>query len=536
MTAKTRNSDSAEWGRLLEWCDDDGTPHRWAMPVDLLQGDGLDVRRELARQGLTISLARQAKGLLPPYVQLWPVDARARCVSQVGWHGAVYVTPLETIGDASEIVVFQSAHAIEPAFSVAGTAPGWRNSVATMAAGNFRLVYALSVASPGRSSSSRRGFRHLPFPRRLLRREDDWARRRSFDLGDHRHRTFRSWHSTINGLEGLAALHNDGLLVLDELAQVDPHQAGEAAYLLADGSARRGRTEGTALPAARWRLLGLSAGEQSLSALMAQAGKRRRRGQGSACRYRRRRWRGCGLVREPPASRVSGAFAQAIKDAATSCHGEVGLRWLTHIVRDRHKLPPTISEGIDRSATSTCPPVLRDRSCGWPAGSLWWRWRAQVATSYGLTGWPVGEATQAAERCFAVWLERLGGPGNAEERAIIDHVRAFLETHGASRFQDMGEQDLDGPEPRTINRVGFMRDNNGDREYLVPAEAFRRDICGEFDEKVVKHVLREAGLLIPGKDGKPSHVVRLPGLASVRVYALRYGGADDDPKEDATAD
>lgn len=90
----------------------------------------------------------------------------------------------------------------------------------------------------------------------------------------------RLWRATANGLEGLAALHNDGLLILDELSQIDPKEAGEAAYLLANGQgkARASRT-GTARQSARWRLLFLSAGEESLTALMARVGRKVNAGQ-----------------------------------------------------------------------------------------------------------------------------------------------------------------------------------------------------------------------------------------------------------------
>jgi hypothetical protein len=47
-------------------------------------------------------------------------------------------------------------------------------------------------------------------------------------------------------------------------------------------------------------------------------------------------------------------------------------------------------------------------------------------------------------------------------------------------------------------------------------------MCQGFDEKTVKNVLIAARLLIPGKDGKPSQVLRLPGLGSSRVYVIRY--------------
>ena len=44
----------------------------------------------------------------------------------------------------------------------------------------------------------------------------------------------QTWRATANGLEAAAELHNHGLLCLDELGQVDPKEAGETAYLLAD--------------------------------------------------------------------------------------------------------------------------------------------------------------------------------------------------------------------------------------------------------------------------------------------------------------
>ncbi|WP_164186520.1 DUF927 domain-containing protein, partial [Stenotrophomonas maltophilia] len=62
----------------------------------------------------------------------------------------------------------------------------------------------------------------------------------------------REWRSTANGLEGVAVLHNDATLILDELAQIDPKQAGDAAYLLANGNGKsRANRAGEARAAAR---------------------------------------------------------------------------------------------------------------------------------------------------------------------------------------------------------------------------------------------------------------------------------------------
>jgi putative DNA primase/helicase len=70
------------------------------------------------------------------------------------------------------------------------------------------------------------------------------------------------WRTTDNALEAIAAQHSDCLLILDELAQVDPKTAGECAYMLANeqGKARATRN-GTPRARQTWRLLFLSAGE-----------------------------------------------------------------------------------------------------------------------------------------------------------------------------------------------------------------------------------------------------------------------------------
>ena len=85
VVAKTRDAKSGEWGRLLGWKDDDSVTHQWAMPLAMLQGDVSDVRRELARLGLAISPNKSSRDLLTSYLQIFPVEARARCVDKLGW-------------------------------------------------------------------------------------------------------------------------------------------------------------------------------------------------------------------------------------------------------------------------------------------------------------------------------------------------------------------------------------------------------------------------------------------------------------------
>lgn len=521
VIAKTRDEKSGEWGRLLEWQDDDRHTHQWAMPLELLESDGSDVRRELARLGLQISPSQSARGLLATYIKVSPIDARARCVDRLGWHGNTFVTPTGSIGEAEELVVFQNSHAIELAYVESGTLDEWRDFVAALAAGNTRLIFALSVAFAGAlaeiAGEDSGGF-HL---RGASSSGKSTALKFAASVWGNPSTYVRLWRGTVNGLEGLATLHNDGLLILDEIGQIDPDDAGEAAYMLANGQGKvRASRNGLARSAQRWRLLFLSAGEASLSAVMAQVGKRSTAGQEiRLADIEADAGVGMGIFETLHGYPNAATLALAIKEASAKYHGTTGKEWLRYLVANRTSLKDLIPEEIKRFVTEIVPAnaagqverVARRFALVAIAGELATRWK--------LTGWPEGEAVHAARKCFAAWLEAFGGCGNREERAILAQVRGFFETHGASRFEDISAT----IDQRILKRAGFYRNGvNDGREFLILPETFRREVCQGFDEKTVKNVLIDAGLLLPGNDKKPSQVVRLPGLGSSRVYVIQY--------------
>jgi uncharacterized protein (DUF927 family) len=490
------------------------------MPVELLEGDGIDMRRELARQGLSIATARVARDLLPAYIKVWPVNQRARCVERLGWHGAVYALPSETIGNAGELVVFQNAHAIEPALATAGTVEAWRDSVAALAVGNTRVVFAIGAAFAGSLAgivSEDSGGFHL---RGKSSCGKSTVLKAAASVCGEPLAYARSWRATANGLEGIAALHNDGLLILDELGQCEPKEVGEAAYLLANGQGKsRAQRNGTARASLRWRLLFLSAGEESLAALMARAGRKPNVGQEiRLADFDADAGAGLGAFEELHGHASAAALSVAIKDAATGAHGAVGVAWLRCVVKDRALLPEKIADGLRQFVTEVVPEgapgqverVARRFGLVAVAGEL--------ASYYGLTGWAQHESERAAKACFASWLERFGGIGNREDRDLLAQVRAFMEAHGPSRFEDATAYN----EQRIINRAGFFREGaDGTREYLVLPEAFKSELCKGRDWKAAEKLLVSKGWIAPGGDGRPTQKPRLPGIGTAaRVYVL----------------
>lgn len=520
VMAKTRDTKSGEWGRLLEWFDDDKVRHQWAMPLELLEGDGIEVRKELARMGLNTGTTRAAKELLAAYIKVWPVDARARCVERLGWHGAVYTMPSKTIGDTNEVVVFQNAHAIQPAFSTAGTVDTWRDSVGALSAGNSRMLFAVSVAFAGVLAGivgeDSGGF-HL---RGRSSTGKSTAVKAAASVWGAPDTYMRSWRATANGLEGLAALHNDGTLILDEINQCEPKQVGEAAYMLANGQGKvRANQTGAAREPQRWRLLFLSSGEESLSALMARAGLKSTTGQEvRLADFDADAGAGHGTFEELHGYATGSSFSVAVRDVAAQNHGEVGMAWLRYVVPLRGRLADLIAGGmtqfvaevVPRGAAGQVERVARRFALVAVAGEL--------ATHAGLTGWKQGEAERAAKACFMSWMEGFGGTGNREERDLLAQVRAFFEAHGASRFEDVAATE----DQRIFNRAGFYRTRiGGAREYLVLPEAFRTEVCKGRDAKAAEKLLLAQGWIQPGADGRATQKPRLPGMGtSARVYVF----------------
>lgn len=519
VVAKTRDAKSGEWGRLLEWQDDDGVIHQWAMPLALLQGDSSEIRRELARLGLTISPNKMARDLLATYLQVFPVESRARCVDKLGWHDNLFVTPSQVIGNASEKIVFQNSHAIESAMSVSGTLEDWQQSIGKLASGNTRLVFAISAAlAPALAKFSKedsggfhfRGMSSCGKSTALMVAASVWGNPKSY---------CRLWRSTANGLEGLAALHNDGLLILDELSQMDPKEAGEAAYLLANGQGKtRASRHGTAKASSQWSLFFLSAGEESLMSLMARAGQRTNAGQEiRLADIEADAGMGMGIFEHLNEQLSPASMALSLKQYTNQYHGAVGVEWLKQVVANQPSITRDIGDSIQAFVDKVVWPdssgqiirVARRFALVAVAG--------EMASQYGLTGWKEGEALHAAYVCFQAWLDVFGEEGNREERAILSQVRGFFEAHGLSRFENIKHTNQE----RIPNRAGFyMTDNEGFRLFMVLTEVFKNELCKGFEPKTVVHVLLNAGWLKPSGDGQPTHKPRVPGVGTPRLYVF----------------
>ncbi len=518
ITARTRDGQGHNWGYLLEWQDPDGQAHTWAMPSEMLAGQGDEYRRVLHDGGLDIAPGTKAKNHLTIYIQSTNTTERALCTDRIGWHGDTFVLPDGALGGTEQRILYQSNQTTQHAFKQKGTLESWQRHVAMPSEGNSRAVFALScgfapvlLALAGEDSG---GFH--------FRGDSSSGKTTLLKLAasvwggpDYLQR----WRATTNGLEGLAQMHNDGLLILDELAQVDPKEAGEIAYMLGNGSGKvRASRMGLAKKSARWRLLYLSAGEIGLSEHVRSIGREVKTGQEiRLADIPADAGQGMGVFETIGDTQDSPTFARMLCESTTHHHGVSGKMFLNHVVDHKEEMEDWIRQQrkifvakvVPIGASGQVTRVAERFAIVAIAGAL--------ATNIGITGWQVGVAEKAAELCFKAWLDGRGDTGNAETHKLLADIRAQLEAHGESRFSP-----LDKECDRIVhNRMGFIRDDNGQRQYIIFPEAFKRDLCKAHDAKRASKVLLEFGILLPDTDGKPQRRETLPESRRMRCYVIQ---------------
>lgn len=527
VVAETRDASGGGWGLVVSWPDPDGRQHEDVILRGRLSAnDGADVLQTLADGGVKFSPNNRRSVL--EYLATTDVQKRARRVERTGWHeaagGLVFVLGQGTIiGEAGDewIVYEGSAHVRR---EKSGSLKEWQEEVASRCVGNSRLIVAVSAAFAApllTLTNEQGGGIHFVGGSSIGKSTALHVAASVFGM------PVSTWRATDNGLEGLAIAHNDLPLVLDELGEIEPRQAGCSAYLLANGQGKtRGRADGSHRNAREFRTLFLSTGELTLSDKMREDGRSRTARAGQAVRMLdvpADAGAKLGLFEDLQGAASAAGFADAIRQAAKSQRGTAGPEFLLRLVGDLDAVLEAVRGhrkefGRDHVPADADGQVQRAADRFALIGAA-----GELAADLGIVPWAPGEALKAAGRCLEGWIEVRGGCGAGEVLRGVQAVREFIAAHGADRFDEWSEG---GPPSRlpARDRVGFYRAGDpGDERagWYVLAPCWST-VCGPgANPKDTAARLAADGLLAPGTGGKVAKVVRPPGMGGgTRCYHL----------------
>lgn len=514
IEAVTTDEQGGGYGRMLRFKTRGGWK-AWAMPMAMLAGDGKELRAELMEQGLEIE--HRGRDQFAAYLLSSDPRRVILCATQTGWSGpdrAAFVLPDAVIGPQAGDVIYQSEHHHGDEYTRRGTLAGWQAGISARAVGNPMLALALCTAFAGpvlgivgadsgginTIGASSKGKSSMLFAACSV-----W--------GGPSYR--RNWRATSNGLEAVAALFNDSLLALDEISQCDPREVGETAYMIGNGQGKsRAARTGGARSVARWRVSVLSNGERSLAATMEDGGIRIKAGQ--AVR----------IIDLPVTDQTHGcwdtlhgftsgaALSDALRRESETHYGHAGRAFLERLTRDDHDQVRELLTVIKAR-----PEFNADGGEGQfqrvAARFAILALAGELATGYGVTGWPKGEAIQAAAVGLRLWLGmRDGKIEDAEGPQVVGQVVEFIDRHGDSRFSDADADQQHAPPVR--DRAGFWRDRDLERVYLFFGSGLKEALKGHDFARALDHLSR-SGML---KTRNKSERIKAIGGSFKKCYAI----------------
>ncbi|EYC98133.1 hypothetical protein J939_0839 [Acinetobacter baumannii 44362_6] len=305
----------------------------------------------------------------------------------------------------------------------------------------------------------------------------------------------KQWRTTDNALENEAELRNDSFLNLDELRQAPPKAVSDIVYMLTGGQGKsRSSKTGKNRDSKQFNLMYTSTGEVTLEEHLRRGGIEL--DAGLLLRFAHipsDAGKGYGVFECVNYGSNSSDLGNRINELAAKHYGYAGIKWLEYLTSDKdvvmqqaQKLLDSFIEQHTQAKNGQANRVLRRFALVAVAGEL--------ATLAGITEWQQGRAFEAVAQCFNTWLNSLGGGENMEETKILEHIKAFFESNGTSRFEDLTvirQADGEVIRPRTHNRVGYY--DPDDKVYLVSPTMFKKEMCIGMNEANVKKVLIKHG-------------------------------------------
>ncbi|MCG7935884.1 MAG: DUF927 domain-containing protein [Candidatus Thiodiazotropha taylori] len=524
VEALTRDQNGTGWGMVVCWIDRDGQEQSKAIANHLLHETGGGLAILLSQGGLMIVPGEERK--VARYLGCFQPENRLLCVSQVGWvessNQLVYVRPDGVLskGKTDEIIFQPEQHApTVDTMKSKGSLALWQQHVAEPCKGNPYLVFSVCASFAaviqrfvGSDNSGFHLYGNSSRGKTTALQVAASVHGCGADPGGAAETYLLRWNATQNAMEGLAAAHNDGLLVLDEIGSCPAYDFGRTVYDLSGGQGKSRMNKNAVLnKQRRFRVLTLSSGEYSVRQKIEEVGKKVKAGQMN--RFLDIPIEDAIVIEthgETPAD-----FVNKLKRCCGEYYGTAGPAYIQAILDKygqeevvRSRMQQYIEEWVDMLMQNLSLEAAQARAMGRlaPVGAA-----GQMAIELGILPLEEADIQCAIEAIRDAWLTDEFNMSEEIRGAL--NVRAFIlknrDRFGLAEF----------PIEKVRHLVGYH--NVAEDLYFFTPEGFS-EACGGVSEKVVAPILIKHRLLHRNNGNHYKSRVSIPGVAKrLQVYAVR---------------
>jgi putative DNA primase/helicase len=521
VKALTRDHDNGKWGYVLEVSDRDNTKHQVLIDACQFISNSKEALQQLVDKGLVIKNIPNAEKHVMAFIQECPTDKRGRIAERIGWHGNQFITPEKVYGGQDdELAFFESNQCNKADFKTAGILTEWQDNIAKYAIGNSLYIHAIcaAMAAPMLKllNAENTGF-HFRGPSSIGKSTILNVACTIYGLKK------LVWRATDNALEAVFANHNNVLLCMDELGQIDQKAAKHIAYLIGNGMGKSRMSQNAmAKKVYEWLLILLSSGEESLQDRMNEGGNGRKQTAGEGIRFV-----------DILAKEIEGTFknthgfatgkelSEHLNKASATYHGTAGDAWLEfltanmdEITQKAYELIKQFEESLDIEDADGQVKRVAVRFANVAAAG-------EIAIEAGILPWPKGEAIEGVKECFQSWLNERGSKQSSEILNATDNLKTSIGKYETRNFElwDFAMHQ----EYTTGNKHdvwGWKKQNaQEDWEFYVTENGFKA-LTGGFHSRELKEALVNEGLMTLADNGEFKKQYRVPNHGRQRLYHL----------------
>ena len=310
----------------------------------------------------------------------------------------------------------------------------------------------------------------------------------------------QQWRTTSNALEALAEYHNDCLLILDELGQIQASEIGNTVYMLGNAKGKKRLNKDSELkPSREWNLAVLSSGEIGIADKIAESGKKAKAGQMVRCiDIESLRSNELGIFDTLHDDIENGAkFSNLLKQASSKYHGTASEKFITSLMhadinikdlyeQQKRKLTEPLGEAdgeVIRVAETFALFLL--------SGILACRFKVFTHRE--------DELVDIVSEVFRRWLKERGGKRSIEESQILERLHGALEIN-----KGYFDQVNNGVVTETRSNIwwGIHEISHDFEKYYINISAFQNEIFKGFNQKFVRKILLDKNLLLLDHEGE----------------------------------